>query len=259
MPRLTNRRALITGASRGIGKAIALQFAKEGAMVAVHYHQSLEQAKKVLQSLEAEGAKGCLVQGDIRQLTQAERVVIQAEKGLGGLDILVNNAGVEYEETIEQTLEAHWDETFALNVKGAFFCCRAAAKAMQPCDDEKNTALKTKTTAAIVNISSRFGFLGDPNSIAYGASKAALNNLTKALAKHYAPHIRVNGVAPAYTPTDMMAHASEEYRQAFYAATPLQRITQPQDTAAAAVFLASHEASFTTGATLLVDGGYSLK
>ncbi len=259
MLRLSQKRALITGASRGIGKAIALQFAKEGAKVAVHYHRNLDQAKGVLEAIESQGGAGCLVQGDIRQNTEVERLVAKAKTALDGLDILVNNAGIEHEEALDDIVEAHWDATFALNVKGAFFCCRAAAKAMQATLGTHTAGKVAKGAAAIVNVSSRFGFLGDPSSLAYGASKAALNNLTKALAKQYAPYIRVNGVAPAYTPTDMMAHVSEEYRQAFHEATPLRRITKPQDTAAAVAFLASDEASFTTGTTLLIDGGYSLK
>ena len=111
----------------------------------------------------------------------------------------------------------------------------------------------------IINIASRFGFIGDPSSLPYGASKAAVINITKALAKQYAPTVRVNAVAPAYTPTGMMAHVSEDYIARFNAATPMARITRPEDTAAAVAFLASDDASFTTGATLLVDGGYTLK
>ena len=113
--------------------------------------------------------------------------------------------------------------------------------------------------ASIINIASRFGVLGDHTSLPYGASKAAVINLTKAMAKLYAPHIRVNAVAPAYTPTDMTAHVAEDYVASFHAATPLGRPTRPEDTAAAVAFLASEDAAFTTGATLPVDGGYTLK
>lgn len=252
MKRFEGRTAFVTGASRGIGRAIALRLAAEGAAVGINYLANAEAAAQVAEEVRALGCRSEVFQGDVRDEASVRAMVRAAADAFGALDVWVNNAGVEYEEPLGEIVEAHWDETFAVNVKGLFFCARAAAEHM--------AAHKTaQRPGVIVNISSRFGFLGDPGSLPYGASKAAVNNITKALAKHYAPTVRVNGVAPAYTETDMMAHVSEEYREKFFSNTPLQRTARPEDTAAAVAFLASDDAAFTTGATLLVDGGYSLK
>lgn len=248
MERFAGKTALVTGASRGIGRAIALRLAREGADVAVHYRERREEAEAVAGEIRKLGHKAEPVQGDVRNEKDAPAMVNSASEALGALSVWVNNAGVEYEEPLEEISVAHWDETFAVNVRGVFLCSRAAGDHML-----------SHEGGVIINIASRFGYLGDPTSLPYGASKAAVNNMTKALAKLYAPRIRVNGVAPAYTPTEMMAHASQGYISNFNAATPMGRITTPEDTAAAVAFLASGDASFTTGATLLVDGGYTLK
>ena len=248
MMRFAGKTAFVTGASRGIGRTIALRLAEEGADVAVHYRERQEAAEAVVEEIRELGRKALAVRGDVRREADARAMVEAGQAALGPLKVWVNNAGVEYEEPLADISVDHWDETFAVNVKGVFLCSRAAGAHML-----------SHQGGVIINIASRFGYLGDPTALPYGASRAALINITKALAKHYAPRIRVNGVAPAYTPTEMMAHASEDYIARFNAATPMARITRPEDTAAAVAFLASDEASFTTGATLLVDGGYTLK
>lgn len=251
MKRFQGKTAFVTGASRGIGRVIALRLAGEGADVAVHYLSRREEAARVVEEIRAMGRQAEAFAGDVREEQSVRAMVRAAGERFQGFSVWINNAGVEYEEQVEEIVEESWDRTFAVNVKGLFFCCRAAAEHMLRADAPPG--------GVIVNIASRFGFIGDPASLAYGASKAAVINIIKGLAKKYAPRIRVNAVAPAYTPTDLMAHVSEEYIARFNASTPMGRITTPEDTAAAVAFLASDEASFTTGATLLVDGGYTLK
>jgi len=252
MQRFAGKTVFITGASRGIGRAIALRLGAEGARVGIGYRSQAEAAREAAQAVREAGGAAEVFAGDVREEASVRAMVAAAAQAFGTLDVWVNNAGIEIEEPIGDITEAHWDETFAVNVKGAFFCARAAAEHM----------LARKSQAqpgVIVNIASRFGLLGDPGSLPYGASKAALINLTKAWAKLWAPVIRVNAVAPAYTETDMMAHVTPEYIERFHAGTPLKRTARPEDTAAAVAFLASDDAAFTTGHTLLVDGGYSLK
>lgn len=252
MNRFNGKTAFITGGSRGIGKAIALRLAAEGADIGLSYLGNAQAAQAVVEEIRQTGRKARAFQGDVRDEASVKAMVENAVEAFGVLDVWVNNAGVEYEEPIDDIVEAHWDETFAVNVKGLFFCCRAIIPHML---QHKHFA----DPGAIINISSRFGFLGDPTSLCYGASKAAVNNITKALAKQHGPTIRVNGVAPAFTPTDMMAHVSDEYKARFKRDTPMQRPTRVEDTAAAVAFLASEDAAFTTGTTILVDGGYTLK
>jgi 3-oxoacyl-[acyl-carrier protein] reductase len=248
MNRFEDKTVLITGASRGIGRTIALRLAEEGANIAVNYLRERGRAEQVALEIEAKGCRAEIFQADVRHDAAVRAMVGHAVSTFGQIDVWVNNAGVEFEEPIEEITEEHWDDTFAINVKGLFYCCRAIAPHME-----------AREQGVIINIASRFGFLGDPNSLPYGASKAAVINMTKALAKRYAPFIRVNCVAPAYTETDMMAHVTPEYIARFHKSTPLQRVARPEDTAAAVAYLASNDASFTTGATLHVDGGYTLK
>jgi len=248
MNRFEGKSVLITGASRGIGRAIALRLAEEGANIAINFLRERGRAEQVALEVEAKGCRAAVFQADVRDDAAVRAMAGHAIETFGAIDVWVNNAGVEFEEPLETIGEAHWDDTFAVNVKGLFFCCRAIAPHML-----------AREHGLIVNIASRFGILGDPNSLPYGASKAAVINLTKALAKRYAPHIRVNCVAPAYTETDLMAHVTSEYIAGFHKNTPLGRIARPEDTAAAVAFLASEDAAFTTGATLQVDGGYTLK
>jgi 3-oxoacyl-[acyl-carrier protein] reductase len=248
MQRFEGRVAVVTGASRGIGRAIALRLAEEGASIGVNYLKNRKAAEEVALELEAKGVKAHLLPADVRDDAAVRKMVERAAEAFGGIDVWVNNAGIEYEEPVDDISEAHWDDTFAVNVKGLFHCCRAIAPHMTG-----------RGKGVIVNIASRFGYLGDPGSLPYGASKAAVLNITKALAKKYAPAVRVCAVAPAYTETDMMAHVTDEYIERFHKNTPLQRVARPEDTAAAVAFLASDDAAFSTGATLLVDGGYTLK
>jgi 3-oxoacyl-[acyl-carrier protein] reductase len=252
MHRFANKTCFVTGASRGIGRAIALRLGAEGARVGIGYRADEGAAREVAEQVRAAGGQAEVFAGDVRDEASVAAMMAAAERAFGTLDVWVNNAGIEIEEPLDAISVAHWDETFAVNVRGVFLCARAAAAHMLPRHSQERPGV-------LINIASRFGFLGDPGSLPYGASKAAVINLTKALAKLWAPVLRVNGVAPAYTETAMMAHVTPEYRARFFAATPLQRVARPEDTAAAVAFLASDDAAFTTGQTLLVDGGYALK
>jgi len=252
MHRFSGKTAFITGASRGIGRAIALRLSAEGARVGINYRGNEAAARAVAEEVRAAGGRADVFPGDVREEASVAAMLAAAERAWGTIDVWVNNAGIEIEEPLDAISVAHWDETFAVNVRGVFLCARAAAAHMLPRKSQADPG-------AIVNVSSRFSFLGDPGSLPYGASKAAVNNLTKALAKLWAPAIRVNGVAPAYTETDLMAHVTPEYTARFFANTPLKRTARPEDTANAVAFLASSDAAFTTGQTLLVDGGYVLK
>lgn len=255
--RLAGRVAFVTGSSRGIGRAIALRLAAEGAALALHCRERREQAEGVAAEIKALGGRAEVFAGDVRREAEVGAMLAAALEVFPAIDIWVNNAGVEFEEPLAEIRESSWEETFAVNVKGLFYGCRAAGEHMLA--RAQRQGAPPGEQGAIVNIASRFGLLGDPASLPYGASKAAVINITKALAKHYAPWVRVNCVAPAYTETDMMAHVDERYRARFHAATPLGRVALPEDTAAAVAFLASPDAAFTTGATLPVDGGYTLK
>ena len=176
MERFTGKTAFITGASRGIGRTIALRLAEEGASVAVHYRERRAEAEAVAEEIRKLGRKAEPVGGDVRKESDVRAMVEAAHAALGPLEVWVNNAGVEFEEPLGEISEGHWDETFAVNVKGLFLCSRAAGDHML-----------RHQGGVIINIASRFGFLGDPTSLAYGASKAAVINITKALAKLYAP------------------------------------------------------------------------
>jgi 3-oxoacyl-[acyl-carrier protein] reductase len=252
LQRFAGKTAFVTGAGRGIGRAIALRLAAEGAAVGIGYRERADAAQAVAAEVRAAGGRAEAFAADVRDEAAVAALVAAAVRALGPLHVWVNNAGIEIEEPAEAISTAHWDETFAVNVRGVFLCARAAAAHMLG-------HTSAAEPGAIVNIASRFGVLGDPNSLPYGASKAAVINLTKAFAKLWAPAIRVNAVAPAYTETELMAHVTPEYRARFHAATPLGRVATPQDTAAAVAFLASADAAFTTGQTLRVDGGYTLK
>ena len=258
MNRFEGKIAIVTGASRGIGRAIALRLAREGADLGINYRDHSDAAMEVAEEIRGMGRRAEILQADVRHDQDVRRMVADAERLLGPISVWVNNAGVEFEEPLEDISEEHWDETFNVNVKGVFFCSRAVGEIMLG-RSSRETLPGDAQVGSIVNVASRFGLLGDPTSLPYGASKAAVINITKALAKHYAPQIRVNAVAPAFTPTDMMAHVDDAYLARFHAATPLARITKPEDTAAAVAFLSSEDAAFTTGTVLSVDGGYTLK
>jgi 3-oxoacyl-[acyl-carrier protein] reductase len=245
--RFRNRVVVVTGASRGIGAAIAMRFAQEGARVIVGYATNEKGARKIADNCVKHGVDSVPLKVDVRSPDSVQAFFDAVTTRFGAIDVLVNNAGVLLAGTIADSRIEDWDETFAINVRGVYLCCKFGLP-----------HLNQDGSSAIINVASRFAYTGAPNSLAYGASKAAVINITKALARQLAPKIRVNAVAPAYTLTEMTAVESETVRQIFVSDTPMARLGSPEDTAAAVAFLASSEAAFITGHALLVDGGNTI-
>jgi 3-oxoacyl-[acyl-carrier protein] reductase len=242
--RFSNKVVLVTGASSGIGREIALRLAREGADVAVNYDRNEAGATAVAEAIEAMGRRAMAVQADVAVARQVEDMVEVVTGAWGGLDVLVNNAGVVRRGALLEITEDMWDAVLDVNLKGVFLCCQSAARWMIP-----------RKQGAIVNVSSMRAVEGGSNSCHYAAAKAGVNALTMTLARELAPAIRVNGVAPGYVETRIQAGLSDAKRQEIIESTPLGRFGEPGDIAAAVAFLASAEAAYVTGQTLLVDGG----
>jgi 3-oxoacyl-[acyl-carrier protein] reductase len=237
---------IITGASRGIGKACALIFAENGYDLLLCYQSREEEAKAVAREAEAFGVRAKVFQMNMESLSDCRRTVAKAMMEFGGIDALVCNAGISLPVLFTQTTEEEYDRVFSVNTKGVFFLSQAAAKEMI-----------SAGKGAIVNVSSMWGVAGASGEVAYSASKAAVIGLTKALAKELAPSgIRVNCVAPGVTDTEMNACYDEDAMEALSERTPLGRIADPREIAEAIFFLASEKASFITGQTLTADGGF---
>ncbi|MCQ2372502.1 MAG: 3-oxoacyl-[acyl-carrier-protein] reductase [Phascolarctobacterium sp.] len=243
--RLEGKKALVTGASRGIGKAIALALAAEGADVVVNYAGSKAAAEAVAAEIEAMGRKALVVQADISSNEAATAMVDQAVKEFGRIDILVNNAGITRDGLLMRMKEEDWDAVLTTNLKGVFNCTKAAVKYM----------MKQKA-GHIVSISSVVGLTGNAGQANYAAAKAGVIGFTKAVAKEVAARgITVNAVAPGFIQTDMTAVLNEKQVEAMLATIPLKKLGQPEDIAKAVIFLASDDANYITGQTLHVDGG----
>lgn len=243
--KLKDRVAIITGAARGIGKAIALTFVREGAKVALVDvdQKQLEALKNEIQKRKGESVN---ISCDITKSPEVQAMVNQVKRAFGRIDILVNNAGIIRRGTIETVTEEDWDRVIEVNLKGTFNCCKAVVEIM-----------KEQGYGKIVNVSSIAGKMGDITSApGYGSSKAAVDALTKTLARQLAPYgINVNAVSPHAIETEMSAQWSEERRKEIIASIPLGRLGKPEDVAEAVLFLASDEASFITGEILDVNGG----
>ncbi len=241
----SGRAVLVTGASSGIGQACALAFARRGAAVAVHYRANRAGAQAVAEEIRAAGAPAVVVQADLRSPQACERLVDEAYAALRRLDVLVNNAGVVDRTGLWEVTEALWDEQMAVHVKAPFFLTRAAARVLPE-------------GGAVVNVASMRGIQAGPGAPHYAVSKAAVLMLTRCLAHALAPRIRVNAVAPGYTETRVHATRSPEDRRRIEEEIPLGRFATPEEVAEAVVFLASEDARYITGQTLVVTGGLAL-
>jgi 3-oxoacyl-[acyl-carrier protein] reductase len=243
--RLKNRVAIITGAARGIGKAIGLTFVREGAKVALVDVDigSLETAKN---DIKNSSGQVIIIPCDITKSVEVRAMVNQVQKTFGRVDILVNNAGIIRRGTIDTVTEEDWDRVIEVNLKGTFNCSKAIVEIM-----------KQQGYGKIINVSSIAGKMGDITSApGYGPSKAGVDALTKTLARQLASYgINVNAVSPHAIETEMSAQWSDERRKEIIASIPLGRLGKPQDVANAVLFLASEEASFITGEILDVNGG----
>jgi 3-oxoacyl-[acyl-carrier protein] reductase len=244
--KLKDRVAIVTGAARGIGKAVAWIFVREGSRVAL-----VDVEKTGLETLQKQIGKNrgqaLAVPCDVSKASEVKQMVYQVQKTFGRIDILVNNAGIIRRGTIETVTEEDWDRVMEINLKGPFNCSKAVVEIM-----------KRQGYGKIVNVSSIAGKMGDITSApGYGPSKAGMDALTKTLARQLAPYgINVNGVAPHAIETEMSAEWSPEKRKAIVDAIPLKRLGKPEDVAEAVLFLASETAAFITGEIIDVNGGF---
>jgi len=247
---LKGKKALVTGASRGIGRGIALALAEQGADVAVNYCFSEDKAKSVVEEIEQMGRKACLVQADVSQKREVVAMIEKTIAELGGIDILVNNAGVITFSSFENLTEEEWDKIMAVNLKGQFLCAQAVAPIMK-----KNGWGRIINIASIASGGVGVGFL---NLAHYCASKGGVIALTEELALELGPVINVNAIAPGVIDTDMINNLKkdEKVMQGVMARVAKKRLGQPKDIGAAAAFLASEEADYITGTVTYVDGGW---
>lgn len=245
---LDGKIALVTGAGRGIGKAIALALAGYGADVAVNYSGSREKAEETVEEIRALGRRAIAVQADISKTDACEQMFREVTDAFGTLDILVNNAGITRDNLAVRMTEEEFSQVIDTNLKGAFFCMKLAGRLMMK-----------KRYGRIVSISSISGVHGNPGQINYCAAKAGVIGMTKCLAKELAVRgVTVNAVAPGYIDTDMTAVLPDKVKETVLGQVPLGRMGRPQDIAETVAFLASDRAAYITGQTILVDGGMGI-
>ncbi len=243
---LENKTALVTGASRGLGKAVALKLATCGADVAVNYRSSDEAAEHVCREIEKMGRKALLCKTDVSDSEAVKQMVRRITDELGGIDILVNNAGIVKDSLILRMSDESWDEVINTNLRSAYLCSRYALRSMI-----------SKRWGRIINISSLAGVIGNAGQANYSAAKGGMIALTKSLAREVGPrNITANAIAPGFIVTDMtMGNLPEESRDAILARIPLGRFGTADDVAELAAFLASEEAGYITAQVIGIDGG----
>ena len=245
---LTGKIAVVTGASRGIGKEIAKTLAAKGATVVVNYNGSAEKAEETVKEIEALGGKAEALQCNVSDYDKAAEMMAYVVKTYGRVDILVNNAGITRDNLLMKMSEEDFDAVLNTNLKGAFNCMRHVARQMVK-----------QRGGRIINISSVSGVMGNAGQVNYSASKAGIIGLTRTMARELASRgITVNGIAPGFVDTDMTKVLPEQVREAATAQIPLGRFGQPEDIANMAVYLASEKASYITGQIISVDGGMAI-
>jgi glucose 1-dehydrogenase len=251
--RLANKVAIVTGSDSGIGRAIAIRFAQEGAAVTINYHSNAQNANDVKKQIEQDGGRAAVIQGDVSVAADVQKMIDGTVQAFGSLDILINNAGIEFPHpSFLDVTEKEWDLVLGVNLKGPFLCAQAAVRQMQ----------KGGKGGRIVNISSVHEDIPMPGNSPYCAAKGGLRMLMRTLCDELAPHkITVNNIGPGAiaTPINKGTLADPEKVKALNAGIPLGRVGQPEEVAGLAVYLASDEAAYVTGASYFIDGGMMRK
>ncbi len=245
MARLSGQVALVTGASRGIGRAVAMALAQEGAAVAVNYQHNQAAAAEVVAAVESSGGRARAVQADVTDAAAVAAMVEETLSAYGRIDILINNAGISRDTLMVQMKEEEWLAVINTNLNAAFTCSKAVLRLMV-----------RQHYGRIVNVASLAGIAGNIGQVNYVAAKAGLIGLTKGMAREVAArNVTVNAVAPAFVETDLFGNVPERYKEWALSIIPMKRFARPEEVAAAVVFLASPEASYITGHALVIDGG----
>ncbi len=242
---LKSKNALVTGGSRGIGRAVCIRLAAMGAHVYINYVSNPDAAEETRQEIIGAGGTAEVIAFNVADTAQAEGAIKQLIKDAGSLDILVNNAGITRDGLMARMKEGDWDAVLDTNLKGAFICAKAASRAM----------IK-KRWGRIVNISSVIGFAGNAGQINYASAKAGMQGLTKSMAREFASrNITVNAVAPGYIVTDMTSTLAEDIQEKIKAEIPLASLGTPEDVAGAVAYLVGDDSAYITGQTIHVNGG----
>lgn len=245
---LAGQVAVVTGASRGIGRATAIALARAGAKVVVNYRSQEEAAREVVDIIKQGGGEALALKGDVSQREEAQALIEGTLTAFGRVDILVNNAGITRDNLLLRMRHEDWETVLRTNLTGVFFCCQAALKPMF-----------RQRAGRIINITSVVGLTGNAGQANYAAAKAGIIGFTKSLAKEVAPRgILVNAVAPGFISTDMTENLGEEVRRSFLERIPLGRPGEPEEVAEVVVFLASPASRYITGQVIVVDGGLTM-